>query len=322
MRSNRTRLKVRSFFIFFFIPAFIMACNRNETTNASAPIRFAYQNRIGSAIPIVAAEKGFFKEQGLMIKPFRFSSGPACAEALYSGSADIGTMGDTTAVFATLRLKNLTIIASHSTGEHRHRLIVRKDAPYQSLGDLRGKRIGIKKGTSTHGGFLAALTAVNIPSTLIKTIDLNPNIMPDALLAGSIDAFAASEPTPSLAEQRGGRELTTFGGLGNRYPILMLARTSFLKNREADLLRFIGALRAAEMFVREHPDETAEILASATGLPLEIARRAMRRHSYRLSLDGTILSSLRDTALFLKKENKINQLPDFSTVATSSYLDL
>lgn len=302
------------------VVSLIISCDPNEAVNTTKPIRFAFQNRIGSAIPIVAVEKGFFKKQGLVIKPLRFSSGPACAEALYSGSADIGTMGDTTTIFATAQNENLKIFASHSTGEHRHRLIVRNDAPYKTLEDLRGKRIGIKKGTSTHGGFLAALAAGNIPRAAITVVDLNPNTMPAALMAGSLDAFAASEPTPSLAEEKGGRELITFGGLGNQYPIMMLAHASFLINREKDLVCFVAALRSAEAFVRKYPDETVKILGDATGLPSEVTRRAMKRHSYRLALDEVILSSLRDTAQFLKKQNKIKQLPDLSLAVTPCFL--
>jgi len=138
---------------------FFLSCSQNEEKNASEPIRFAFQNRIGSAIPIIAVEKGFFQMEGLVIKPLRFSSGPACAEALVSGSADIGTMGDSTAVIAVSRYDNLKIIASHSTGEHRHRLMVQDQSPYRTLNDLRGKRVAVKKGTSTHGGFLAVLAA-------------------------------------------------------------------------------------------------------------------------------------------------------------------
>ena len=36
-------------------------------------------------------------------------------------------------------------------------------------------------------------------------------------LAGCIDAFAASDPIPSAAEQKGAQALTTLGGLGNAY---------------------------------------------------------------------------------------------------------
>lgn len=296
------------------------ACTQKPET-ASEPIRFAFQNRIGSALPVIAVEKGFFADEGLDVAPLRFNNGPACAEALYSGSADFGTMGDTTAIISASRSENLTIIASHCTGEHRHRLIVRKDSPYTTLADLSGKRVGIKKGTSTYGGFLAALNAAGIPAGTITVTDLSPSTLPEALAAGSIDAFAASEPTPSMGELKGGRELMTFGGLGNRYPIMLLAQKEFLANRRADTFAFIKALKTAEAFVQAHPEETAEIMARATGLPREVMQSAMARHTYALSLDASIVGSLSDTAAFLKAQGKVQTVPDLSTACTDRFLN-
>ena len=302
-------------FVFFFT-----SCGSNGQEQKKQPLRFAFQNRVGSAIPIVAVKKGFFEKSGIVIQPLRFNSGPACAEALYSGSADIGTMGDTTAIIACAQNARLKIIASHSTGEHRHRIIVRDASPLQRLEDLRGNRIAVKKGTSTFGGLLASLASNKISLEDVVFVDLSPSIMPDALMAGSIDAFAASEPTPSLAELRGGRELGTLGGLGNEYPIMMVAQKDLLDERDEDVIRFLQALKKAETFVVENPEETAKILAEATGLTPEVARYAMTKHSYRLRLDEAIMESLNKTAEFLKDQKIISAIPDFPSVITTRYV--
>ena len=187
-------------------------------------LRLAYQNRVASAIVIVAVERGLFAEEGLAVEAYRFNSGPACAEALFSGSADIGTMGDTTGMIAISRNAPLTVIASHGSGEHRHRILVGADSQIREVADLAGKRVGVKKGTSTYGGFLAFLAHYHLAPEELQVIDMRPADIPEALAAGSLDAFVASEPTPSLAELGGARELATLGGLGNTYPILILAR--------------------------------------------------------------------------------------------------
>ena len=178
---------------------------------AAEPLRFAYQNRIGDAVSIIAVNRDFFAEEGLQVKGLLFNNGAACAEAIFTGAVDVATMGDTAALLAVSREPTLRIIASHGAGEKRHRIIVPQASPIRSLNDLKGKRIGVKKGTSTHGGFLALLAAKGINSLELRIIDLDPAIMPDALAAGSLDAFVASEPTPSLAEQKGGRELADLG---------------------------------------------------------------------------------------------------------------
>lgn len=313
------RTPARVLFIITLCVATLASCTNKKDTPPK-PIRFAFQNRVGSAIPVMAVEKGFFADHGLNVLPLRFNNGPACAEALYSGSADIGTMGDTAAIICASRTKNLRMIASHSTGEHRHRVIVKSEAPYQSLADLAGKRIGMKKGTSTYGGFLAAMDAAGIPAKEIQVIDLSPSTLPEALAAGSIDAFAASEPTPSVGEIKGGRELMTFGGMGNRYPIMMLAQSEFLKNREKETTGFVQALQDAERFVQDHPEQTVDIMAKATGLPPEVVRSAMARHAYTLTMDDTIMGSLSETAAFLKRSGNIKKVPDFATTCATGYL--
>lgn len=289
----------------------IWAVSRSASDGDDA-IRFAYQNRIGSAACLVAVERSYFEDEGLQIEPFRFNSGPACAEALYSGSADIGTMGDTTAIITISRDDRFVIIASHGRGEHRHRLMVAPNCSIETIEDLRGKTVGVKKGTSTHGGFLLLLASRQLNPAEIRIVDMTPAEMPDALAAGSVDAFVASEPTPSLAQMRGARQLATMGGLGNTYPILILARRDLLRDRPKDVVRFLRALQRAEETIQSSPGETAETLAQIAGLTPQVAHSAMMRHRYALSLDETIVASLRQTAAFLQTQGTIASLPDFN----------
>jgi sulfonate transport system substrate-binding protein len=277
-------------------------------------IRFAYQDRIGSVIPIIAAKKKFYKNEGLKVQSLRFSSGPACAEALFSGAADIGAMGDTTAIIMVSRSPRFVIIASHATGEHRHRVMVRTKSPMQSVRDLYGMRIGVKKGTSTYGGLLAALKKNDLSESDIQIIDLSPPIMTDALFAGSLDAFAASEPTPSTAEEKGARELTTLGGLGNQYPILILANRDILKKRKSSVMKVLHAMKKASAYVEGHPQETVTIMAKETGLSEVTCQKAMEKHVYHMKLDFEIILSLKQTATFLKRQGIIKDLSDLSTV--------
>jgi ABC-type nitrate/sulfonate/bicarbonate transport system substrate-binding protein len=91
---------------------------------------------------------------------------------------------------------------------------------------------------------------------------------------------------------------------------MVLVRTDLLERRQDDVCRFLRALDRAEAFIAERPDETAAILARTTGLDPATARQAMGRHDYRLRLDPEILSSLQDTARFLKGQGIIEAVPD------------
>jgi aliphatic sulfonates family ABC transporter substrate-binding protein len=285
-----------------------------------AQIRFAYQNRVAAAAAIVAVAKDYFKSQGLSVKALRFDNGPACAEALFTGSADLGTMEDATAITAVTRNPDLTIIASHATGEHRHRLMVKADSPIRQPQDLAGKVVAVKKGTSTHGGLLTYLNARGLNPASMQVKDLRPADMPEALWAGSIDAFVASEPTPSLAEMRGARQVDTLGGLGNQYPILILAKHDFLANHKKEVVRFLKALAQAEDFIHQQPEPAAAMVAKATGLTPELTLAAMRRHRFDLSLGPDIVASLEHLAKFLAEQKKIPAAPPLSQRLDAQYL--
>jgi len=282
-------------------------------------VRFAYQDRVADAVSMIAVEEGFFRDEGLDVKPFVFSSGPACSETLLSGSADIGTMGDTTAVIAVAR-SPVKIIASHGGGEHRHRIIVAADSPIRSPADLAGRSVAVKKGTSTYGGLLAWADSLGLDLSRVKVTDMRPEDMADALLSGAIDAIVASEPTPSIVEERGGRELATLGGLGNTYPILLVARDEFLADHSEAVRRFLRAMDRAASFIADDPEGTAAIVARKTGLSQATTERAMTHHYYRVQLDENTRASLGAIADFLVSQHTIESRPDFSEVANDDFL--
>jgi aliphatic sulfonates family ABC transporter substrate-binding protein len=290
-----------------------------ERDEAVTPIRFAYQDRVADAVSMIAVEKGFFREEGIAIEPLVFSSGPACSETLLAGSADIGTMGDTTAVIAVAR-SPVKIIASHGGGEHRHRIMVAQNSPIQSPADLVGRRLAVNRGTSTYGGLLVWAQSVNLDLSRVNVTEMRPDDMGDALLSGAVDAIVASEPTPSVIEQHGGRELATLGGLGNTYPILLVARTDFLTAHPEAVTAFLRAMTRAARFVEEQPQEAAQVVAAKSGLPLETAQRAMSHHYYSLQLGDETRSSLEAIAAFLVSQDTLESPPDLSATMDDSFL--
>jgi len=308
-------------FILLLISLWPLAGSAEQKPQTSKPIRFAYENRIGGALPIIALRKGFFEKQGLNVTGLQFTSGPAIYESMFLGSAELGTMGDTAAVIALSKSDRFIIIASQATGEHRHRLIVKKNAPYHTLTDLQGKKVAIKKGTSTYGGFLAALQRAGMSSKKIEVLDLPPETMPDAFAAGSIEAFAASEPTPSQGELLGGRELMTLGGLGNNYPIMILARAELVSDRPEDLVRFLRGLAESESFLKNHPDKARQIVEQATGLPKAVVESAMSRHDFTLRLDQAVQRSLAEIGNFLLSQKIVTSLPPLASYTNANFLE-
>jgi sulfonate transport system substrate-binding protein len=149
---------------------------------------------------------------------------------------------------------------------------------------------------------------------------MRPDDMADALLSGAIDAIVASEPTPSIVEERGGRELATLGGLGNTYPILLVARDEFLEDHGEAVRRFMRAMGRAASFIAEDPEEAAAIVARKTGLSQATTERAMGHHYYGLQLDDTAMASLQKIADFLVAQKTLESPPSLPAAVDDTYL--
>ena len=283
---------------------------------------YAYQDRVVDAVSIIAVEKVFFRQEGLSLIPRMFSSGPECMEALISGSAAFGTMGDETAIIVgSKKGDSFKIVCALGNGEHRHRIIVSNNSGITKIADLEGRRIGVKKGTSTHGGLVQFEKRHGIDIN-DEMVELPPSLQLTALVAGEIDAIAASEPTPSQAEAGGyGRELATLGNLNNTYPVLLVVNSDFAKRNPEIVAGVIRALARAEAYIKDHFDESAMIISHITGLNAEVTKKAMGYHRYGVILDDETVDGLRATSNFLKEIGNITELPDFDRVVDRSYME-
>jgi len=213
------------------------------------------------------------------------------------------------------------IIASHGNGERRHRILVGKGSSIRTAPDLVGKKLAVKKGTSTYGGLLLWAKKQGLDLKKANIIDLSPGDMPEALGSGAVDALVASEPTPSQLEAKGlGRQLATLGGLGNTYPVLLVVRDRFIEAHPDAVVPFLRAMTRATMFLREHREDSVKLVAQVSGLPVAVAAKAMARHDYDLRLDDSVTGSLKQTANFLLAENKLEKAPDWSRAVAKTWL--
>jgi hypothetical protein len=68
-------------------------------TEGLGSIRLDYQNRIADAPCVIEMDRGLFPKEGVSVKAFRFDNGPACAEPLFTGAADLGRKGKPRTLF-------------------------------------------------------------------------------------------------------------------------------------------------------------------------------------------------------------------------------
>lgn len=285
-------------------------------------LRLAYGKKIHYAPQIVALKRGYFDDEGLRVDAKAVQAGIQAAEALTSGSADAAVMGDAPGIIAAASGMPVRLVCSYGGGERMHRLVAAPDSGIRHPADLRGTRVGLQKGSSTHGAFLLFLEKHGLSADDLRLVPLDPSVMPDAVLTDQIDAAVGSEPWPSNIEERvaGSYEVATLSGLGNTFPLVMLVTESYAAERPDAVL---GALRATQMavdYMQQNPEAAAGLISEATGVPAERERKVMETLEWAVVLDDATVESLVQTARFLRSQDKISGLPEWDQVIDRSFI--
>jgi NitT/TauT family transport system substrate-binding protein len=176
----------------------------------------------------------------LQTHPFR--RGMDMVPLLADRRLDVGLLGDMPTLLSasTGAVWIVGLVKQASTA------IVARGATQTS--NLAGKRIGFVEASSAHLTLLQGLSSAGISESQMTLIPMNVADMPDALERGSIDAFAAWEPTPTIALEKSDKNHIVFRGQTTDY----LVMTQDFVKRSPQAARHVvaGFLRAIEWMRR------------------------------------------------------------------------
>jgi len=196
----------------------------------SAPATVAEEITVGvlhlaSSGPIfIAADKGYFKDEGLEAKLVFFEAAQPIAVAVVSRDLDVGVTAFTAGFFSLAGKGGITVIGAQSREEPGYHLIAyvasdkAYDAGFKSLKDFPGKKIAITQvGSSFHYslGLLADKLGFKLSSVELAPLQSMPN-MASALEGNQVDGalMPASLAIPLI--ERGKAHL--LGWVGDETP--------------------------------------------------------------------------------------------------------
>ncbi len=295
--------------------AILLQCEREHTTGA-APVtcRLAWASKVHYAPQILADKMGWFANDSVRIVSVKLgvTTGIMAAEALISGSADIAVMGDAPALYALSSQRPCLLVAAYGGGKRMHRIITTRQSAVQTAEHLRGKKLAVQFGSSTHGALMLYLEKEGLAAESVQVLNMRFKDMADALAAGQIDLFAASEPMPALALQKNpdAREFAALDNLGNHFPLMMVTTERFAEKNPAAIELALEATRRGVDFINRSPDSAAVILSRVTGVEAAIEAEILSILDWNVRIDNEIIGSLKQTAQFLHGEGKLMRLPD------------
>jgi len=221
-----------------------------------------------------------------------FPAGPQLLEALGAGSIDFGTTGDAPPVFAQAGQKPMIYVGVEAPAPRGEAILVPKDSPLKTAGDLKGRKVALNKGSNVHYLLVQALASAGLTPQDIEPVYLAPADARAAFERGSVDAWAIWDPYLSAAEAAtGGRELVNGEGLApNRQ--FYLASPDLVRLHPQLVRDILAEIDRTDHWAAGHIPETATMLAPLTGLPIPVLETALGRLPFALSpLDDTVVTS-------------------------------
>ncbi|MFH7765324.1 sulfonate ABC transporter substrate-binding protein [Acinetobacter sp. BSP-28] len=240
-------------------------------------LRVGYQK---ASVNLVIAQ-----QQKLLEKEFpnakiswnEFPGGPQILEALAVGSIDIGATGDTPPVYAQAGNKPLHYFAYETAKPLASAILVPGNSKITQLSQLKGKRVGVHRGSSSHYLLVQAVRKAGLQWTDIQPIWLSPADARAAFQKGAIDAWAIWDPYYAAAQVEDKAKVLSSGkGLSPNYTFY-LASNDLVKNHPQALKGIIKQVNVADKWVQSHKAATANLFAKSTGLKLVVSQTFIQR---------------------------------------------
>jgi len=196
-------------------------------------------------------------------------------EYLNSGGADFGSSASLSAVLARANGSPIKSVYVYSRAEWTA-LVVRKDSTLQSVADLKGKKIAATKGTDPYLFTLRALQQAKLSKDDVELLHLQHPDGRIALEKGDVDAWAGLDPHMAASEIQAGSRLLYRNKDFNSYGVVSVTER-YAKEHPQAIKTVIGAYEKAREWALKNPDEFAQLLATESGLPLDVAKLQLSR---------------------------------------------
>lgn len=306
------------------------------------PIRIGFQTGEINVLLSYALGSGLFKKEGLDVSTKPFPAGPAMLPALAGQELDLAWMGEFPSVTGYSSGLPIAILMMERIDATNVRLVVNPKSGVEKLEDLKGKRLGVAIGSTSHYHTLRALSKAGLKPEDVTLVNLTPANMPPAYAADQIDAAFVWEPNVGAMERQGAKAIANTKSLGMITGGVWVGRRPFMDGEPETMKRFLKAWDQAQKDYKANPSEVRSYEAKRVGMSAEdfdklVAGQSVAHPSFAETLtadflgapgqelDSRLMKHLQNIGAFLIEQKRIQAEPKdwaglFDTKPIQAYL--
>jgi NitT/TauT family transport system substrate-binding protein len=283
--------------VLFALALFFSGCSQKPET-----VKVGYITIADCAQLYVGIEKGFFKEEGLIIEPVGMAGGAKILEALSATTnpIDIGFSNVVSLILARdagLNFIALTGGPIEDSTHKEHAILVKNDSPIKVPQDLRGKTIALNTRKNIDEIFVREYLEKNgVNSDEVTFIEIPFPNMESVLLSGDVDAVAAIEPFVSIPLLHGNTRVLDYNYLILEPKVEIstyVVSETWLKNNKKIAERFIRAFNKATDYAIANENEVRTIITKYTKIDEKQAQQ-IEIPTFGKKLSATSLQGMAD----------------------------
>ncbi len=255
----------------------------------------------------VAEEKGYFDDHGVEVDVAILEGGPAMAQAVTAGQADMATQSDATTVTLMATDPDLRALADFQHSDTYIKVVWGPEV--NAASDI--KKLATLPGIMTLAT-VRYLESQGIDPDSVELVSAAPPDVPTMLERGDVDGTVIYEPWATRsAEDAGGEIVGSIGDFDVNYAQWLVSDAGWLKGHEEDAAGVLAALADANDFIRENPEEAQQIVEKAIKIPVDQTAQIMQDLVFETrDIDEQALQSSKDTAQFFVDSGTLKEMPD------------
>jgi len=246
----------------------------------------------------VAKAIGAFDDTCVSVEFDEVVGGQKAFAKVIRGEVDFGTSSDSVIAFQSLADKKFVTHAMFVQSDNDVKLITRPSAQIYSAFNLKGKRIGVTKGTASEY-FLSTLLALEgLTTEDVQLLHFKPDELINGYINNDVDAFVPWEPfafnsAQLLNSQIKVHDTKSLNTLS--FNLVSLAADNLLVNKAKCI---IEGLTIAIDYIGSNPDESKKIVIDELQLSAEFIEWVWPDYIFKLSLNQSLVLSIESQAIW------------------------
>ncbi len=228
-------------------------------------VRLSFSSGWDALPSIVAIERGFFQQQGLVVSGLAVSSAGAVMRSVAVGSTDIAAVPQRTFIVMAAAKMPVTAVTMNGWGPEMELVVPKADGKTKTLADLKGKTVAMTRASEAFSVLVRLLNAAGMSPSDVKIRQIPADDLMQALQAGGADAVLESRRfTKTLAETGQARVVLSNDDIADSLGYIgaqpVVANNRMIEKQPQTVQKFVTAWARALKYIQQDPDDAADLL--------------------------------------------------------------